>query len=253
MKNLSTLTCIIVKYKSNHLYQSLISILSVSQITTVLSDNFSGDTPPSLKKNGKYYKYIDNKSNIGFGSGANAGAKIAKSEWLLFLNTDIEMTANDAKMLVRRALEQDIVAGSPYSEDMRYRQPLPSFWWFLAYFTPLRRFSIFTTLASRAPTTLWGGCLLIKKEVFDKLGGFDERFFLWFEDSDLTKRLLDNGYKIGRVNIPEITHIGGESFIGMSDRDKKRIFFESASMYVKIHGSWYNRVIVFLLKLRYVH
>lgn len=245
------LTCVIVKYKNPELCEKLVDSLSDGTLEIVLSDNHAQDISDKLREKKACYVYIDNKANVGFGKAANTGAKCANTDWLLFLNPDVDISAENANLLVMRAIEASFDSCCPSTQDPRYNEPLPSFWWFLARFTPLKRIPIFSLLANKKSLTLWGGCLLIKKTVFDKLGGFDERFFLWFEDSDITKRLIDRGYKVGRVEVPGIKHIGGISFESMSDKEKRKIFFTSATIYADIHGNIWEKALARLLKLRY--
>ena len=87
--------------------------------------------------------------------------------------------------MVYEAKNDRLDAASPNPGSTNYQKPLPSLLSLLVEFTPLNRlynFKNFITLR-----TLFGGCLLIKRLVLKKLGGWDEKFFLWFEDSDLTK------------------------------------------------------------------
>lgn len=220
----------------------------------VVVDNSPTETkrhPEAYEAIKKYTTYIASDDNLGYGYGANRGAKETFTEWLVFLNTDVDVTTEALKNFVKRAEERGLDASCPTTEDPRYGMPLPSSSWFLGTFTPLKRFSYFLTRARKQPLTLWGGCLLIRRSVFEDVGGFDERFFLWFEDSDLTKRLIETGYKVGRVDVPGLSHIGGVSFEKMSEKEKRKIFFTSASIYVNIHGKWYDRLLVQILRLRY--
>lgn len=82
--------------------------------------------------------------------------------------------------------------------------------------------------------TLFGGCLLIKREVFEDMGGWDERYFLWFEDADLTKRLYESNYSVGWLSMT-ITHQGGASFSPLSSSKRKEIFFHSLLQYALKH------------------
>ncbi len=251
LNNTKKLTCVIVKYKTPELLSRLVSKLRGGEVDLVVSDNHNESTPSELKVNSDHYKYIDNGSNIGFGAAANRGAKGSQAEWLLFLNTDVDTSAGALKNLVEQAEKLGLDASCPITTDPRYNVPLPSFSWFLGTFTPLNRFPYLSRLANKKPLTLWGGCLLIKRQVLEKLNGFDERFFLWFEDSDLTYRLISAGYKVGRVGVEGLVHAGGVSFESMSEKQKRKLFFTSAYAYMSIHGTWYDRLLVTLLRLRY--
>ena len=250
-KHMSTITCIVVNFETPKQSQLLLDNLRDSELRLILVDNSPETTAQDLQINSLGYQYIANKTNIGFGAGANKGAKEEKSEWLLFLNPDVDVTPDAIKNFIKQAEDAKLDACCPQTADPRYVQPLPSIWWFLGTYTPLKRIPVFLRQAQKYPITLWGGCLLIRRAIFEKLGGFDERFFLWFEDSDLTKRLIDGGYKIGYLPVDGLQHQGGASFHTLSEDRKRELFFHSAYTYMVIHGTWLDRLVVRLLQLRY--
>jgi GT2 family glycosyltransferase len=248
---MNIVTCVVINFETPEQAKGLVDKLHDSDFSVILVENSPATTPQDLKVESQDYRYIANRANIGFGAAANKGAKEAKTEWLLFLNPDVEITPDAIKNFVKRAEDAKLDACCPKTSDMRYTHPLPSLWWFLGTYTPLYRIPLFMTQARKYPVTLWGGCLLIRREVFEKLGGFDERFFLWFEDSDLTKRLIDGGYRVGQLPVDGLRHEGGASFHTLSETEKRKLFFQSAYTYVTIHGSWLDRLVVRLLQLRF--
>ena len=248
---MSTITCITINFETPRQAQLLIGKLSGTELRLILVDNSTATTAQDLKMNSPGYQYITKGTNMGFGAAANRGAQEAKSEWLLFLNPDVEITSDAIKNFVKQAEDAKLDACCPKTSDTRYTHPLPSIWWFLGTYTPLKRIPVFLRQAQKYPITLWGGCLLIRRAIFEKFGGFDERFFLWFEDSDLTKRLIDGGYKIGYLPVDGLRHQGGASFHTLPEVEKRKLFFQSAYTYTTIHGSWLDRLVVRLLQLRY--
>ncbi len=209
--------------------------------------------PSALKEVKKRVRYIASESNLGYGSAVNRGSTYANTKWLLFLNPDVTISEKTVKQWMNELNTKNIDAACPTTTDPRYTHPLPTVWWFLAEYTPLKRIPLFALLALRsAPQTLWGGCLLIKRSVFEALGGFDERFFLWFEDSDLTRRLLNGGYQVAHTPGLDILHAGGSSFVHLNDQEKRQIFFASAFIYARKHCSLMTQAVVKLLQMRYV-
>ncbi|OGK12423.1 hypothetical protein A3C98_00420 [Candidatus Roizmanbacteria bacterium RIFCSPHIGHO2_02_FULL_37_15] len=241
------LSIIIIHWKtSNSLKNLLILLKSSKDYQIIVIDNASGNNLNWLNRDFSQVELIENKINRGFAFACNQGVIKAEGERLLFLNPDCEITPIQIQAMVNYSESNAFDACSVKSTDS-YQKPLPSPLSLLIEFSPINRFLGLNVFSKR---TLFGGCLLIKSAVLKSLGGFDERFFLWFEDSDLTLRLIKNNYKIGWTNIP-IKHIGGESFKKLDDQFKKDIFFNSMEIYAKKHFNLFGQLIVTLIKKRY--
>src|SRR3990167_2851794 len=129
--------------------------------------------------------------------------------WLKARSPSVTLIENEINRGYAFACNEDLLAASPVPGSDDYHKPIPTLLSLLAEFSPLGK--ILPKKNVSDPKTLTGGCLLIKSKLLKKLGGWDERFFLWFEDSDLTLRLLKNGYKIGWLPI-DVKHAGGTTF-----------------------------------------
>lgn len=134
------------------------------------------------------HKLIVPKKNIGFGAGCNLGASRCKTEFIFFLNPDVRLQPDTLHTLLTVARDHPSAAafGPEFSNEIgasfRYR---PS--------RILRRGDRMVR-ASRPSTTirvpsLNGAGLLCRRSAFEKVGGFDENLFLFFEDDDLSLRL----------------------------------------------------------------
>ncbi len=78
--------------------------------------------------------------------------------------------------------------------------------------------------------------MLLRREVFERVGGFDERFFMYSEETDWQRRIRDDGWEIAFLPDVQVTHLGGAS--GAKERARvSRYFFESLDRYeLKHHG-----------------
>ena len=199
-----------------------------------------GKTQGKQGKQDSGYKIIYNNKNLGYAGACNQGAKLAKGEWLLFLNPDTHISSANVLEFVRKTEERKLDAASLQPSSNSYTKPLPSPFSLMIEFSPLGRLIPLSVFKQK---TLFGGGLLIRKSVLKNIGGWDEEFFLWFEDSDLTRRLLDNGYKIGWVDVPH-THMGGTSFKRLSDKKRKEIFFTSMNLYAHNHFSPFGQLVI---------
>src|SRR3990167_4430121 len=241
------LSIIIIHWKtSNSLKNLLILLKSSKDYQIIVIDNASGNNLNWLNRDFSQVELIENKINRGFAFACNQGVIKAEGERLLFLNPDCEITPIQIQAMVNYSESNAFDACSVKSTDS-YQKPLPSPLSLLIEFSPINRFLGLNVFSKR---TLFGGCLLIKSAVLKSLGGFDERFYLWFEDSDLTLRLIKNNYKIGWIYIP-IKHTGGSAFNQLDQQFKKDVFFHSMESYAKKHFTFFGRTIVNLIKKRY--
>jgi len=168
-------------------------------------------------------------SNAGYGAGCNRGARETVDPYLLFLNSDARAAPGAVTALVR-ALEEDSGAaavgprlsypdGSPQPSITRLPTPWRIFCessgaaalaggrGFLRGHTRTRedhtRFS--------SVEALMGAALLVRRSAFEQVGGFDEAFFLYAEESDLLARLGKKGWRILYEPAASVIHVGGAS------------------------------------------
>jgi len=243
------ITIIIVHWNTPELLKKLLTLLKPEQnLEIIVVDNKSEKSVDWVKKDFPNITLIKNSANQGYAGGCNSGAKEAKGNWLLFLNPDVLITNKQILAMADQAEKNNFDAASPKPGSNSYQKPIPSALSLLVEFTPLNRLIGLDIFKQK---TLFGGCLLIKNKVLKQLGGWDERFFLWFEDSDLTKRLYDKNYRVGWLNT-KISHIGGASFKKLNGKSKQKIFFTSMNIYAKKYFSIIGRLVVFLLKIKYL-
>ena len=228
-------------------------LLKEPSIQTIVVDNASSESLEWVKKEFSEMKFIQNRVNQGFARACNQGTTEAVGEWLLFLNPDVEINSEEIEQLVDFAETHSVDAcspktpASPQGESDDYEKPLPTLFTLLVEFSPLRHLVPLSVFKKK---TLFGGCLLIKKKVFDEVGGWDERFFLWFEDSDLTLRLKKSGFMTTFAPL-HIRHKGGSSFKLLNLQKQKDIFFHSMEVFAKKHFSVTGRAIVRLIRKRF--
>jgi len=80
-----------------------------------------------------------------------------------------------------------------------------------------------------------GACFVVRREVWEALGGFDEGFFLWYEDVDLAKRLRDAGYRNLLVGSALVEHAGAEAFVQIDPHRQQAIRLDSVERYIRLH------------------
>ncbi len=246
------LTIIIVHWNTADKLKTLLKLINNDAYQIIVVDNASTTKLDWIKKEFPDIELIENKFNRGYSFTCNQGVTKAVGEWLLFLNPDVEITPQQIEKLVEFSKKNELDVCSIKTNDS-YQKPIPSALSLFVEFSPLnkaQRFLASLGMTGSREKTIFGGGFLIKKSVFLSVGGFDERFFLWFEDSDLSKRLTDNNHKIGWLDLP-IKHSGGESFKQLDKQQKRDIFFQSMDIYAKKHFSFFGQLIVSFIKKRY--
>lgn len=157
-------------------------------------------------------------ANPGFGTACNRGADRGQGEWILFLNPDCRPRVADLERLLALAREvPGLAALGPglYREggrvDRSHGVDLASPWRLLDRPRPPR--------GLREVDWVAGTCLLVRREAFEEVGGFDEAFFLYCEDADLCLRLRRRGWRVMVTGAVSVPHVGGASF---PDPDSRR-------------------------------
>ena len=161
--------------------------------------------------------------NLGFGRGCNFGVRQAGGDFLFFLNPDTRLD-NDAPGLLRRFLEthpRAEVAGPMIVDEVgritKTCRNLPDWHRILADASGLDRLlGVYRLLrfdhrTPRRVDQVIGAGFFMRRETFDRLGGFDERFFMYFEEVDFCKRVLDSGGEVWFRPEARIVHIAGVS------------------------------------------
>jgi GT2 family glycosyltransferase len=199
--------------------------------------------------------FVGRDTNEGFASGVNLGARRGSSPFLLLLNPDcvagheaIEqlvrygVTRTDAAVIGPRILNPDeSIQGSArrfpgWSTFIAGRSS-----WLTRHFprNPLSRWNLPALAEVSGPIDVdWvsGACMLVRRSAFESVAGMDERFFLYWEDADLCKRLAARGWRTVYFPPASIQHAGGRSSIH-AYRESLAAFHTSAFKMFRKHAS----------------
>lgn len=184
---------------------------------------------------------IEKGANGGFGAANNEAMAIAHGEFLLLLNSDAfpETGAVRTMLDFMRANPKVGVTGprTHYADGSLqtscYRLSSPSYAW-LENLWLSDGYKHWPHDMDRRVEFVIGACMCVRSEVYRKVGGFDERFFMYSEEADWQHRIQDAGWEIWFVPEAQITHLGGAS--GATDRKFiNRHFFDSLDAYVRKH------------------
>lgn len=206
-------------------------------------------------------RYLARRNNPGFAAGVNDAARHATSPLLLVLNPDVELSKSIVAPLAA-CLDANahvgIVGGQVREADgqvqasaRRFPDLSTAFGGRTSWLTrvapdnPLTRRNLAATDVHAGPSTVdWvtGAFMLIRRATFDQLGGFDERFFMYWEDADFCRRALSAGWKTMYEPAAEVVHHTGRASRHAPVRSLLA-FHRSVFHYYWKHGSWVARVL----------
>jgi GT2 family glycosyltransferase len=176
----------------------------------IVVDNQSADGTVEVVRNcGADIRLLTNQTNLGFGRACNQGADISHGRFLYFLNPDAQFERPDGLWRICQVMDQNPtwgLAGTRVLSPDGSNEAAPA----MDYPSQRHCRRDFSRLPGKIAWVL-GASMLVRREVFAALGGFDPQFFLYSEETDLCLRVRKDGLEIGFV--PEVTvrHIGQAS------------------------------------------
>ena len=219
-------TIVIVTYESRNIVglalDALYKAYDAGLAEVVVVDNASSDgTADFIAKNYPWITLVRSDKNLGYGRGCNAGLQNVRTPYVLILNPDAEITLDTLQTLIdfmgankkagivapaiiegEKSLQAAGLMTTPASilrAECGWSQAMPE--------------SQPITPGSQPFQTSWicGAVMLIQTDLFQKLAGFDPRFFLYFEETDFCRRATQRGAEIWAVGEAVTKHIGGAS------------------------------------------
>jgi len=214
-------------------------------------DNGSADGSGSaVRERFPQVRLIESRRNAGFGAANNAAMREARGRYFLLLNSDAFLRSGAVRALIcclkakpgtavvgPRLLNED---GSLQRSCFRFPRPLQAWaenlW--ISYLFPdssaVGDFQRWAHDEEREVDFVSGACLLVRRDVYEQVGGFDEAFFLYAEETDWQRRIRDAGWEVVFTPTAEVTHLGGASGAGSSPRIS-RYFFRGLDLYERKH------------------
>ena len=213
------ISIVIVNYKSKDL--TLNCLKSIKQADwfglayeIIVVDNYSADlSSDDLRPFGEI-KYIMNGRNIGFGAANNQGIRLAKGKYVIIMNPDTVASKGVFKKLydyLESNLAVALVGPKQFNPDGSEQETCfrwPSFLTPIYRRTPLGKISLakkdldrflykdYNKGSLKEVDWLLGSFLFCRAEALRRVGAFDEKFFLYFEDTDLCRRFWQMGYRV---------------------------------------------------------
>ncbi len=246
----------IVNYRSQqYLGDCLASIErhhSPAEVECIIVDNNSGENLDSIiSPYRSWVRVVYHTENNGFGAGMNRAFQEVRGDWILCLNPDITIDGSVVEVLIQQPVTTAAVG-------FALRRPSGTFqeYHMGAFLTPKnvcfrngkKDWKQTFSEASATQPVQWssGGALAIRRGVFEAVGGFDEGFFMYYEDMDLCYRIQEDD--LGGViwsPSPVVLHTEGGS---QPDKVKmKQRFYLSQRYYLRKRGWWWLSTVLWPL------
>jgi len=246
------LSVVIVNYNVRYfLEQCLLSVQKALQNIPseiiVVDNNSTDDSCTMLKTEFKDIILIENKLNVGFSKANNQGVQKAKGEFILILNPDTVLAEDTLVKTIDFASKtkkigalgvQFIDGKGHFLKECKRGIPTPKIAFGKLFGFPKK--AIDTYYASHIKEDaiakieiLTGAFMLLKKQVYKEVNGFDEDYFMYGEDIDLSYKILKKGYQNYYFGKETIIHYKGESTV----KDKKYLnrFYGAMEIFYKKH------------------
>ncbi|MBK7105849.1 MAG: glycosyltransferase [Ignavibacteriae bacterium] len=254
------LSIIIVNYNvKEYLLNLLDSIKQASKniITEIIVvDNNSDDgSIPAINEKFPQVITIQNLTNVGFGAANNQALEISKGKNILLINPDTLVRENTFEEMIK-FLDQNPKVGIAGCKvlnpdgtlQLACRRSFPKPWVSFTKVMGLSKLFPQSKLFAKYNLTyldenksyevdaISGSFMMLTREAYDKVGGFDTDFFMYGEDLDLCYRIQKSGLKVFYVHNTEIIHYKGES-TKRSKIDETKIFYNAMHLFVRKHFS----------------
>ena len=251
------LSILIISYNTRDLtlrcLQSVFACTDGFNLEVIVVDNASADgSPEAIAREFPQVKLIRNPRNAGFGAANNLAMAAAspQADYFLLLNSDAFLSPGSLTAMVNIMVTQPGVglvgprleyAPGKLQQSVYYfpspgRAWLESLW--ITAITPVR--SGWDDLRHWPHDTDWlcpwviGACMLVRRNVYEQIGGFDEAMFMYAEETDWQKRIAKAGWKIAFTPKALVTHLGGASSAGSKPKISQ-MALDSHNYFIRKH------------------
>lgn len=262
------LSIIIVNYNTSELVKDCVQ--SIYQHTNetlifeiIVVDNASKKSDVEKLKQLKGITLIEAGDNLGFGRGNNLGAQNAKGEYILLLNSDTLLIEDSLNILFKtfkkykdelnlgalgcELVDKNLIPNGSYFNFTNAKQIIKDSYSFIfsKFYNQAKKETVkieeFNANGLLKVDYIIGADILMPRELYKQVGGFDPDYFMYFEEADLQLKLEKLGYTRYITNATRIIHIGGASTDNQAKlSNQRRILIQKGrNLYLKKNDSFY--------------
>jgi GT2 family glycosyltransferase len=264
------LSIVIVSYNTKKITKNCLDSINRSLMTSkikyeiIIIDNDSHDDSPKLlemmsQDSRNYLVYKQTGKNLGYGQGSNLGVKIAQGKYILLLNSDTVVLNRSIEKLYNFYVENEkqvhFLGAKLLNRDLTPQPSTCRFFTLPVVFATLLLKGDYWGLTRSSPNKFcqvdWisGACIITKKSLYQRLGGFDKNIFMYMEEVDLLYRAKKLGFNTYFYPYSQIIHLGsassGEKTFPILQVYRGFLFF-----YKKHYSVFHLLLLHFVLKLK---
>lgn len=243
--------------------QAVLSDLDIFELILVDNGNLAAARTRlwEFAKDQPRLRLVQGQGNVGFGCACNYGAKLAKGDYILFLNPDAVITKGAAIAMadcgenlqtpwVTGGFLETVTGGEQRGTRRNDLTPLDA----VVSFTALHKLPWFTSIhlehtpCPQSPAQMQvvsGACLMTSRESFERLGGFDQRYFLHVEDIDICRRARKAGGDVFIVPSAKVMHYGATSQVRI-----QKVEYEKLKGFIRYFWNyspkWWAKLLLFV-------
>ncbi|MEE9440218.1 MAG: glycosyltransferase family 2 protein [Saprospiraceae bacterium] len=273
------ISIVIVNYNVRHFIKRCIESIYKSKTLDLLIDihvvdNASIDgSVDMIKSEFPKVRLISNTENVGFSTANNQAIKLCKSKYILILNPDT-VVQEDTLQICYEYMDNHLKVGALGVKMIdgsgaflpESKRSLPTIWNSISKLSGLSNIfpnsSLFNGYAlghldkdkQHKIEVLCGAFMFVRQSIIEKVGMFDERFFMYAEDIDWSKRIIEKGHEVHYIPETTIIHFKGES-TKKASLGYVKTFYSAMALYVEKHytgitGKWFAKILTIGITLR---
>ncbi len=245
------LSVIILNYNVSYFLRQCVltvqeALVGIESEIIIVDNNSSDDSCEMIRKYFPDTTLIENKDNVGFSKANNQGVAVAKGTYVCILNPDTAVPKNVFKKILEfaetksdmGALGVRLIDGTGnFLPESKRNVPKPKVVFNKITGIKSAKNSYYASQINETDTgevsVLVGAFMLLKKEVYKQVGGFDEDYFMYGEDIDLSYKLIKAGYKNYYFGQETVLHYKGESTT--KDKTYLKRFYGAMHIFYKKH------------------